>query len=176
VEKLKLPPERDRLAAAQAALAQARATEGRLIPDPRESQKAQARAVIAQAQAALELAKINRERAELRAPFDGIIATVNVDPGDPSSTGTRPAIQIVDVSSLHVDVQLSDVDIGKVQVGQAAEIRVDSAPGKTFTGSIEYIAPTATTSGNVRTFLVRITLDTLDGLRAGMNARVEITI
>ena len=116
------------------------------------------------------------ERAELRAPFDGVIAEVNVDPGDPSSTGTRPAIRIVDISALHVDVQLSDVDIGKVQIGQATQIRSDSVPGKTFTGSIEYIAPTATSVGSIRTFLVRITLDSADGLRAGMNARVEIKI
>ncbi len=174
VEKLKLPPDRDRLAAAQAAVAQAQAAEGRLAPEPRDSQKAQAKAAIAQAQAGLELAKINRERAELRAPFDGVIATVNVDPGDPSSTGARPAIRIVDVSALHVDVQLSDVDIGKVQIGQQAQIHSDSVPGKTFTGSIEYIAPTATSTGSIRTFLVRVSLDTLEGLRAGMNARVEI--
>jgi HlyD family secretion protein len=175
LEKLKLPADRDRVAAAQAGLAQARAAEGRLIPDPRESAKAQAKATIAQAEASLELAQINRERAELRAPFDGIVSAVNIDPGDSAATGALPAIQVVDISQMHVDVQLSDVDIGRVQVGQAAEVRVDSAPGKIYIGRIEYIAPTATAIGNIRTFLVRVELDDLTGLRAGMTARVNIT-
>jgi HlyD family secretion protein len=175
LEKLKLPADRDKVAAAQAGLAQARAAQERLNPNPRDSQKAQVSAQIAQAQAALELARINRERAELRAPFDGIVAQINIDPGDPSSTGTLPAIQVVDISELHVDVQISDVDIGKVKPGQAAEVRVDAAPGTVFVGVVDYIAPTATATGAIRTFLVRITLEDPAGLRAGMNARVDIT-
>jgi HlyD family secretion protein len=176
VEKLKLPPDKDRLAAAQAGLAQANASRQRLEPNPRDSQKAQAAAGVAQAEAALELARINRERAELRAPFDGIIAEVNIDPGDPSSTGTRAAIRVVDVSKLHVDVQISDADIGKLKLGQTAEVKVDAAPGTVYTGVVGYIAPTATSTGVIRTFLVRIKLDSIDGLRAGMNARVQIKI
>ena len=174
LDKIKLPPDKDKLAAAQAALAQARAAQDRLNPNPRDSQKSQVAAGIAQAQAALELARINRERAEIRAPFDGIVAIVNVSPGDPSSTGTAPAIRMVDTSNLHVDVQISDVDIGKVSSGQAAEVRVDALPDKVFKGRVGYISPTATSLGTIRTFLVRIELDEQAGLRAGMSARVEI--
>lgn len=174
LDKIKLPPDKDKLAAAQAALAQARAAQDRLNPNPRDSQKSQVAAGIAQAQAALELARINRERAEIRAPFDGIVAIVNVSPGDPSSTGTAPAIRLVDTSNLHVDVQISDVDIGKVSSGQAAEVRVDALPDKVFKGRVGYISPTATSLGTIRTFLVRIELDEQAGLRAGMSARVDI--
>jgi HlyD family secretion protein len=174
LEKQKLPPDRDKLAAAQAALVQAQAAQSRLNPDPRDSQKAQVKALIAQAQAALELARVNRERAELRAPFDGIVSQVNVDPGDSSSTGAQAAIQVVDISKLHVDVQISDIDIGKITLGQNAEVRVDSAPGKVIAGVVSYIAPTATAVGNIRTFLVRVNLTDLAGLRAGMTARVDI--
>jgi HlyD family secretion protein len=174
LEKVKQPADKDRVAAAQAAVAQARAAQQRLEPNPRDSQKAQASAGIAQAQSALELARINRERAELRAPFDGVVAAVNVDPGDPSSSGNQPAIQVVDVSSLHVDVQISDVDIGKIKTGQAAEVRVDAIPETVFKGRIGYIAPTATSVGAIRTFLVRIELDDIQGLRAGMSAQVTI--
>jgi HlyD family secretion protein len=102
------------------------------------------------------------------------VSQVNVDPGDSSSTGTQAAIQIVDISKLHVDVQISDVDIGKITLGQNAEVRVDSAPGKVIAGVISYIAPTATAIGNIRTFLVRVNLTDLEGLRAGMTARVDI--
>ncbi len=174
LEKLRLPPDADRLAAARAALAQAQAQEARVIPDPRESQIAAARAGVEQAQAALTLAQINRERAELRAPFDGVISIVSIDPGDPSVTQGRPAIQIVDMSNLHVDVQISDVDITRVKPGQTANVTISSITDRSFTGKVDYVAPTATVQGLSRSYLVRIALDDIAGLRAGMSARVDI--
>jgi HlyD family secretion protein len=122
----------------------------------------------------LELAKLNREHAEIRAPFDGIIATVNIDPGDPSATGADPAIRLVDVSTLRLEVQISDVDIGRVSEGQKADIHVDSVPDKVYTGKVTYIAPTATAVGTLRTYLIRIAIDDQTGLRAGMSARVDL--
>nr|PZN34220.1 MAG: secretion protein HlyD [Chloroflexota bacterium] len=174
LEKLRQPADEDRLAAAQAALAQAQANRARLLPDPRESQVAAAAAGVAQAEAALTLAQINRERAELFAPFDGVVSIVNIAPGDPSTVVGGPAIQIVDVSRLEVEVPISDVDIARVQVGQKAEVRVDGIPDRTYTGTVSFVAPTATVQGTIRTFLVRITLDDITNLRAGMSARVDI--
>jgi HlyD family secretion protein len=173
VDRLNLPPDSAQLAAAQAALAQAQAAQARLTAAPRDAQKAAAQAGVAQAQAALELAQIQREHAELRAPFDGIIAAINIDPGDPSATVGQPAIKVVDVSTLHVDAQISDVDIGKIKLGQAAEIRADAAPDTIFKGKVSYIAPTATIVGTIRSYLVRATLDNQDGLLSGMSARVD---
>src|SRR6185503_16434506 len=103
-EKLRLPPDKALVAAAQAGIAQARAAQVRLQPDPTDAQKAVASSGIAQAEAALELAKLNREHAELHAPFDGIVAQLNIDPGDPSATGSQPAIRVVDISKLRVEV------------------------------------------------------------------------
>jgi len=175
LEKVQLPADRDRIAAAEAALAQARAAEVRLIPDPRESQLAAAAASVAQAESALTLAQINRERAELRAPFDGVIAVVNIDPGDSSVLQGRPAIQIVDDQELRVEAQISDVDITRVILGQTVNVTVDGFAGESFPGTVSFIAPTATTNGSVRTYQVYVTLERQDGLRAGMNARVTIT-
>lgn len=174
LDKLRLPADKDRIAAAAAAVAQARASEARLLPDPKASQKSAASAGIASAEAALTLAKINRERAELRAPFDGVIAVVNIDPGDPSTTQGQPAMQIVDISKLRVDMRISDVDIARISVGQSATIIVDGLSGKTYTGKVSSIAPTATVVGSVRTFLVKIALDNTADLRAGMSARATI--
>ncbi len=172
-EKLRLPPDQAQVAAAQAGIAQARAAQARLQPEPTDAQKAIAGSGIAQAQASLELARLNREHAEIRAPFDGIVAAVNIDPGDPSATGSQPAIKLVDVSKLRVEVQISDVDVGRVKVGQTTQIYLDSIPDTIFTGKVSYIAPTATAVGTLRTYLVRVDLDTQEGLRAGMSARVD---
>lgn len=174
LEKLRLPPDAAQLASARAALAQAQAQEARVVPDPRASQLAAARAGVEQAQAALTLAEINRERAELRAPFDGVISIVSIDPGDPSVTQGLPAIQIIDMSRLHVDVQISDVDISRVRLGQTATVTVSSLPGRDFTGKVDFVAPTATVVGVSRSYVVRIALDDISDLRAGMSARVDI--
>ena len=174
-DKLNLPPDSAQLTAAQAGLAQALAAQAKLTQAPRDAQTAAAAAGVAQAQAALELAQITREHAEIRAPFDGVVAQVNVDPGDPSTTAGLPAIKVVDVSALHLDAQISDIDIGQVTVGQAAEVRADARPETVYKGKVSYIAPTATTTGAIRTYLVRVTLDEQKGLLAGMSARVDLT-
>jgi HlyD family secretion protein len=174
VDTLNLPPDSAQLASAQAALAQAQAAQAKLTQAPRDAQSAAAAAGVAQAQAALELAQITREHAELRAPFDGVVAQVNVDPGDPSTTTGQSAVKVVDISALHLDAQISDIDIGKLAVGQAAIVRADSQPDTVYNGKISYIAPTATTVGTIRTYLVRVTLDKHDGLLPGMSARVDL--
>jgi HlyD family secretion protein len=173
-EKLRLPPDKAQVAAAQAGVAQAQAAQARILPDPSNAQKAIASSGVAQAEAGLELAKLNREHAEIRAPFDGIVAELNIDPGDPSATGGDPAIRLVDVSTLRLEVQISDVDIGRVSEGQQASIIVDSVPDKVYTGKVTYIAPTATAVGTLRTYLIRVAIDDQTGLRAGMSARVDL--
>jgi HlyD family secretion protein len=174
LEKLQQPADADRVASAQAALAQAEANRAKVIPDPRDSQVAAAQAGVAQAEAALTLARINRERAELRAPFDGVVSIVNVDPGDPSTVQSGPAIQVVDTSNLRVETNISDVDIARVSEGQRASVRVDGIPDREYTGTVTFVSPTASSQGAIRTFLVRVTLDDIEGLRAGMSARVDI--
>ena len=175
VDKITAPADAAQLAAAQAALAQARASQARLVPDPTKAQRAQVSAAIAQTQAALELAKISRERAEIRAPFDGLVSIVSIDPGDSSTVVGGPAIKLVDVSTLHLDVQISDIDIAQVKEGQKADVRADALPETVFSGRVTYIAPTASINANLRSYLVRVALDKQDGLRAGMSARVDIT-
>lgn len=177
LQKVTSAPDQDRVAQAEAGVAAAKAQQSRLNPAPTDSQQALAAAGIAQAEAALELAKINRERAELRAPFDGIVASVNVDPGDPSTAGQgQPAIRVVDVSQLEVEVNISDVDIATVKPNQDVTVRADALPDREFAGRVIYISPTATVAGNIRTYLVRVALAQQEGLRAGMSVRVEFPV
>ncbi len=174
LEKLLLPPDLDELAAAESRLVQARADLNRLYPNPTASDMARAAAAVEQARSQLEVARLDREYAELRAPFDGVVTVVNIAPGDPGSTGGEPALRMVDISELRVEVDISDVDIAQVKVGQEARIFVDAFPGEVFSGEVSYIAPSATVSGSVRTYEVRIALDDADKLRDGMSTRVEL--
>lgn len=174
LEKVAQGANKHEIAQAQAGVDLAVANRARLYPDPTESQLTIADAQIRQAESAFELAALNREYAELRAPFEGIISEVNIDPGDPGMSSREAAIKVVDMENMYIDVDISDVDISAVDIGQEATAYADALPGKLFEGEVSYIAPMATVSGNVRTYEVRIQLDDTRGLRPGMSVRVEI--
>jgi len=174
LETQNLPAGIDKVASAQANLDLARANLARLTPAPHESDVTQAQARIKQAQSALDSARLSRERAEIHAPFAGIVNSINIDPGDPSSPPGVTPIYIVDVRTLHVDVDINDVDIGKVMPGQPATLSADATPNTRYSGKVTFIASSATVISNVRTYVVRITLDTQDGLRPGMRVRAVI--
>jgi multidrug resistance efflux pump len=176
VDKLNLPSTADTVAMAQAALDQAKANAAKLNPSPSASDQARTSASVRQAQAALDAAKLDREHAELRAPFDGEVAAINIDPGDPSSTAGQSPMRLIDISTLHVDVNINDLDIGRVTQGQPARIVAEALSGKDVTGKVSYIAPAATISGNIRMYLVRIALDATAGLRPGMSVRVTLVV
>jgi HlyD family secretion protein len=164
------------LQAVQAGVAAAEANLARVTSDPSDATLAGALAQVEQAEAAVESARLNLEKATLVAPFAGIVAIISVDVGDLAGGGP-PAVQIVDTSELRVEVNVSDTDVARIREGMPVTISVDAIPERDFTGSVAYIAPTATVIGNVRTYAVRVTLDEQDGsLRAGMSARVSIQV
>lgn len=177
LDRLRGEQRRGSLAGAQAGVQAAQANLSRALADPSAATLAGALAQVRAAEAGLESARLNFDKATLNAPFSGVVSIVGVDPGD-SVTGAPgiPAVQIVDLSELRVAVSVSDTDIARVREGQRAEITVDALAGTPFTGIVTFIAPTATVVGNIRTFVVRVTLDDQGSLRPGMSARVRIIV
>jgi RND family efflux transporter MFP subunit len=79
------------------------------------------------------------------------------------------------MSSLQVELTVSEVDIPKVSVGQKATVEFDAISGKTFSGTVKSILPNATTSSGVVNYTVYIKLGSIDAsLRTGMTATVDI--
>lgn len=174
VDKILLPPTPDQIAGLESQLAAARSQVDRLKNPTTASTRAQRAAAIAQATAALDSAKYNRSLAELKAPFAGTVAQINIDVGDPSSSAGASAIRLLDISRLTAEINVSDVDIARIKIGQQASIVIQSLPDTPFTGRVEYIAPAATVSGNVRSYLVRLAIDNQTGLLTGMRVRAYI--
>jgi HlyD family secretion protein len=172
-DKLILPDRADQVAAAQAQLDQARANLDVLEPAPSDADIAQAQAQVRRAQAALASARLNRGYAELRAPFDGTISAVNIDPGDPSASTSLPLIEIVDTGALHIEMSVNEVDIARVRVGEQVVFQADALPDTDYTGAIRSIAPVAAVRNGVSTYLVRIDVPEPAGLRPGMTVRVR---
>jgi HlyD family secretion protein len=129
---------RARVAEAEAMLRQAKSNLGRIGVTEREVEAA--RAQMAASKAALEQARIQFDRTQLRAPFPGIVTSKNIEPGE-AATPTRQAITLSDLSSVKIKIYVGETEIGKVKPGQKAEVKVDSLPGKTFEGTVSYISP-----------------------------------
>jgi cobalt-zinc-cadmium efflux system membrane fusion protein len=130
----------------------------------------------------------------LRAPLDGI---VNILPnfrssgsfgsapppfkeGDKAWTGASIA-EIPDLSSMRIELILEEVDRGKLQLGQAAHIRVDAVPDKEFRADLDWISPIASLNFRggwaQKIFPARATLKNLDPrLRPGMSGTAEIVL
>lgn len=137
-----------KLSVAEAKLSDAKREYERLKngPDPKDLAVAEAR--VAAAQSTLNLAWIT-------APFNGIITDVNVLPGDIVSDGTT-AFRLDDLSRLLVDVNVSEVDINQVKVGQAATLTFDSISDAEYQGKVAEVARVGSTKNDVVNFVVTV--------------------
>ena len=82
-----------------------------------------------------------------------------------------------DTHEVYVKGKVDESDIGKVYLGQAARIKVQSFPDKTFAGVVTKIAPLGVEKDNVTTFEVQISIDNPGGeLKANMTANAEIVL
>ena len=119
---------------------------------------------------------------KILSPIDGTVTRVNTKVGRFADGGEskEPMFVIENVDRLGMDVQVSESDIGSVQIGQRAEITADILNGKTVGGVVERISPTGEEkSGGMggRVIPVHISLDEDCGrLIAGITAKATILI
>jgi HlyD family secretion protein len=146
---------RRRVESARAAVAQAKAT--LVNPQIRTSQEAvvrqqiaqqqtqiaSAEAQAAQARARLAEAQANRRDLQVRAPFDGTVATRTAEPGEVVSAGS-PLITLLDLTKVYLRGFVPEGQIGRVRVGQPARVYLDSAPTKPVEAYVARIDPQAT--------------------------------
>ena len=100
-----------------------------------------ARGQLAQSEAALQVARVARLHADLTAAFDGLLADVLVDPGDEVQIGAN-VFELIDDARLHVEATIDEADIGRVQVGQPAILRLDALPDRPIAGVVSKLDPT----------------------------------
>lgn len=169
-------PTADQIASARAAVVQAQANLETLQNTPTSYDLATAEAQLRQAQLSLQQAKRNLDHAVITAPYDGIVAAVNYHVGDQANPNTA-AVALVDLSALSIQVNLSEVDIPKIQLNQPVNITLDALPNVNLTGHISYVAPVGTISQGVVNYPVTITLDNADNtVKPGMTANTNIVV
>ncbi len=127
------------------------------------------------AQAAqMDLARLDVTRAEIRAPFSGVITRRHIKPGQMLTTRT-PAFDIADFSELEARLAIPEAALAQVAAGQPAELSADAFPGRNFGARVDRIA--AVVDGKSGT--APVTLDVAETgtpLRPGQLVRVTITL
>jgi len=137
----------------------------------------------AQAKAALENAQEDLRNATIISPIDGLVLSRDVNVGDAVSSilvlGSQATLVMTlgDVSEVYVQGKVDEADIGKVYLGQAARIVVESFKDKKYSGKVTKISPLGKEKDNVTTFEVRVSISNPNGeLKANMSANAEIVL
>ncbi|HEY1252390.1 MAG TPA: efflux RND transporter periplasmic adaptor subunit [Thermoanaerobaculia bacterium] len=121
------------------------------------------------------------QNARVTAPMSGVVIKKGVELGETVTSGVSSfnagtvLFTVADLKSLIIRVNLNEVDIAKVHVGQPVRISLDAYPQKIFTGKVSFVAPSAELVEKIKVFKVEVTLDELgDSFKTGMSANVEI--
>lgn len=108
-------------------------------------------------------------------PINGVITAEN-NSNDESVQSGKTILSIVDPTSLKIKVSVDELNISKVKVGQKTEIKFDALKDKTYEGSVESVAAVGTTSNNVTTYDVVVSITNPTDIKIGMNANVNILV
>ena len=111
----------------------------------------------------------------ITAPISGTIIEKDAKVGDAVKTGDTLCI-VYDLSYLEMSINVDELQISSISVGQQVQITADAVPDKTYVGTVTRVSMKGTANGGTTTYPVSIRIDDTDGLRPGMNANAEIVV
>jgi HlyD family secretion protein len=105
------------------------------LPTPNEAQVITARGDLA-------LARVNLEKLRIRAPIDGTVLQININPGELAApSALQPLLLVANLSTLNVRAELDERDLSSVKLGQKVAIRAAAFTDREFAGTVTSIAP-----------------------------------
>ncbi len=138
------------------------------------------KAEINQALATYKTALSNLGYTKIISPVDGVIISKDVEVGETvaSSFQTPELFSVAeDLTKMQIETNVSEADIGNVVVGQEADYTLDGYPDETFKGYVKQVRLSSTTTSNVVTYTVIISVNNEDlKLKPGMTANVSIIV
>lgn len=144
--------------AAQAAVVGAEAALDLTQAGPTDQQLAALEAGVRQAEAALATLERRRDRLTLDAPVGGLVLEKSLEAGELAAPGS-PIVILGSLDEVKLTVYVPVNELGEIQLGQTAEIRADTFPGRTFSGEVVAIASEAEfTPRNVQTEEERVNM------------------
>jgi HlyD family secretion protein len=145
-----------------------------------QTQITSAEAQVKEDQAALEQCQADLDHTYIRAPVNGVVVARNIDVGQTvaASLQAPTLFQIAeDLTKMQVDTNVSEADVGRVQVGMPTTFTVDAYPGRIFHGTVSSIREAPINVQNVITYDAVIAVSNADlKLFPGMTANVKILV
>ena len=132
------------------------------------------------AQATLKNNMTNLGYSKITSPVDGTVISRAVDVGQTvaASFNTPTLFEVAkDLTQMQIETSVSEADIGKIKVGQVAKYTLDGYQDRTFEGKVTQVRLASTTTNNVVTYTVIVSVDNSEGLVIpGMTANVSIVV
>ena len=170
--------------AAQAAVTESTQRKLLLVKGPKPETVQLYRDQVQQAAAALDFYRKRLDKTLIRSPIDGTVIERYLDEGE-GVTPEIPILAIADLGKIWINAEVDETDIGRVHVGDKAQVTANAYPGQIFAGSVREIANYAgtrkirpsnpTVNLGLKVVQVKILLETQTPLRLGMSVDVKIT-
>ena len=167
-------PSAGQIAAAEAQVSQAKATLERLQQGASDTDIAISQAAVDASQVNLDRAKRNLERTHLFSTISGTVTGINIKEGELPANPV--AIVVSDLSAFKLEVEVDEIDINRIQLGQPVVVTLDSLPDQEFTGYVDQIAiaPIASSTG-ITAYPVKVLIDSANApFKIGMNVNATI--
>lgn len=127
---------------------------------------------LSEAMIQLKQARLNLKRTSIRAPFSGIVASIQISPGEKVTVG-HELVKVVNLDSLYLKGYALESEIRHLKKGTNVRINLDSFPDQKFQGEIESISPEVDVEKKTLTVYVKV--DNRDHLiLPGMHAEMDI--
>ena len=108
-------------------------------------------------------------------PISGTIIEKDAKVGDAVKSGDTFCV-IYDLSYLEMVINVDELQISSLSVGQKVQITADAVQDKNYVGTVTRVSMKGASNGGTTTYPVTIRIDETDGLRPGMNANAEIVV
>jgi HlyD family secretion protein len=152
----------------------------RAARDQARAQVNAAQASIRQQTASTQTTRVNLDRTVIRSPVDGVVLTRTIEPGQTVAASLQaPELFTIaeDLSKMKIELAVDEADIGQVKVGQSVSFTVDAFADRQFRGEVQQVRLSATTTSNVVTYPVVVSVDNSDGtLLPGLTVNAEIEV
>jgi len=139
---------------------------------------ASARVNLQTAQNRLDNARSELDKAEIKAPYDGVVVDVPVKTGDVIvNYASTTVVKLVNPVRMEIQAKVDEIDIPVVKLGQSGVIRVDALPELEMKGEVTFISLLSQQESGLVVYRVKVAFDVPDGapIKEGMTATVDIT-
>lgn len=130
---------------------------------------------VRQAEMTLDTRLSELESLEVRAPFAGTVMQVAVTAGE-RVTANAALVTLADLSQMLLTINVDELDISRIHLGQTAEVKADALRAESFRGEVVKLATEGTVREGVTSYAVTFRIDTPGPLRTGMTVTADIFI